>query len=278
MPNYIDLHIHTSFSDGRQTPERVVDDALKLGLKLIAITDHDSIGGFRPAVAHAGDKGLEVITGIELSAAREDEDIHMLGYLFRDDDAPLLEMIEKFRQIRVERCKKMVVKLNELGMVTDFDEVLEKAGKATIGRPHLAEVMLEKKFVGSYNDAFRQYLFVGGPVYVPKAKLTPSEAIDLIHQAGGVAVLAHPAVTNRDELIAELKMAGLDGIEIFHPTHKKAARKKYREIGLQNGLFFTGGSDSHNRKGRYGDVGDQKVPLEYYQTMKIAWEKRREEK
>lgn len=274
MPDYIDLHIHTFFSDGRQSPENVVDDALKLGLKVIALTDHDSVGGFRPAFDYAADKGLEVITGIELSAAWGEDDIHILGYLFRDDDSHLLEMLDKFRQIRHERCKKMVTKLNQLGMKTDFEQVLKKAEGATIGRPHLAEVMLENKFVASYNDAFQKYLYVGGPVYVPKAKLTPSEAIELLHQAGGVAVLAHPALTDRDAMIAELVSSGMDGIEIFHPTQKKSARKKYRQIGEQFGLFFSGGSDSHHRKGRYGDTGDQKVPYEYYLGMMQAWEKR----
>ena len=274
MPDFVDLHIHSNHSDGRQSPRQVIDDAHELGLKAVSITDHDVVSGYGEAAEYAKNKEIEVISGIELSASKADDDIHLLGYLFRADHSRLLDTLEKFRRIRSERGKKMVARLARLGMKLDYEEVLKAAGEAAVGRPHLAEAMVSNGFAASYNEAFDRYLGVGGPVYVPKAKLTPAEAISLIHEAGGVTVMAHPVLTNRDDMIAEMVAAGLDGIEIFHPTHTQATRKKYRKIARQQGLFMTGGSDSHNRRGRYGDIGQEKVPYEYLTAMKEAWQKR----
>jgi len=274
MPDFVDLHIHSNHSDGRQSPRQVVDDALEMGLKGISITDHDVVSGFVEAAEYARDKEIEVISGIELSASQSGEDIHLLGYLFRPDHEPLLETLEKFRRIRYERGKKMVKRLTGLGMKLEYEEVLKAAGEAAVGRPHLAEAMVNNGFVNSYNEAFDRYLGIGGPVYVPKAKLTPAEAINLVHEAGGVAAMAHPVLTNRDDMIAKMVAAGLDGMEIFHPTHTQATRKRYRHLAERHGLFMTGGSDSHNRKGRYGDIGQEKVPFEYLAQMKEAWQKR----
>lgn len=274
MPDLVDLHIHSNHSDGRQTPREVVDRALELGLKAVAITDHDAVTGYQAAAAHARGKGLEVIAGIELSASKTDDDLHLLGYLFRPDHAGLLEALDRFRRIRFERGRKMTERLGRLGIKIDYDEVLEAAGSAAVGRPNLAEILAKHGYVSSYDEAFEKYLGLDGPVYVPKAKLTPSEAIALIHEAGGVAVMAHPVLTGRDELIGELAAAGLDGIEIYHPTHNRAARKRYRQVATRHGLFMTGGSDSHNRKGRYGEIGQEPVPYTYLEQMKAAWQQR----
>lgn len=275
MPDLIDLHIHTDHSDGRQSPAAAVKSGLSIGLKAISITDHDSVSGVDEAIAFAAGKDIEVISGIELSAAKTDDDIHILGYLLKTDDAEFLEELDKFRKIRFDRGKKMVERLGHLGIKIDYDEVVELANKAPIGRPHVAEVMAKRKVVSSYEDAFRDYLNLNGPVYVPKAKLTPREAIELIHNAGGVAVMAHPKLTNEDDLIVELVHWGLDGIEVSHPTHRPATRKHYRRLAERLGLFCTGGSDSHNRSGRYGQIGHEKVPYEYLTVMKSVWEKLR---
>jgi len=273
MADYVDLHIHTDFSDGLQTPEEVIDQGLALGLKAVAITDHDALEGCRVAATYARDKDIEFITGIELSASQTDEDIHMLGYMIDIDHQRLNETVEKFQLIRQERGKKMVERLVSLGMKIDFDAIRELAGKASVGRPHVAEAMFNRGFVLSYEEAFRKYLYVGGPVYVPKAKLTPQEAINLIHEARGLAVMAHPALTGKDDLIPIMASAGMDGLEIYHPVHKRSQRKKYRKIAEKFGLTISGGSDSHNRKGRYGDIGEEKVPLEYLTAMKARREK-----
>ncbi|MEE9441600.1 MAG: PHP domain-containing protein [candidate division Zixibacteria bacterium] len=275
MPDLIDLHIHTDHSDGRQSPAEAVKIGIALDLKAIAITDHDAVSGVDEAVACDAGKEIEVISGIELSASKADDDIHILGYLFRTDDARLLEALDRFRKIRLERSKKMVERLSGLGIKIDYDEIVKLADKAPIGRPHVAEVMARHGVVSSYEEAFRDYLSLNGPVYVPKAKLTPREAIELIHNAEGVAVMAHPGLTNEDDLIEEMAYWGLDGIEIFHPTHKPAKRKRYRRLAERLGLFCTGGSDSHNRTGRYGNIGHEKVPYEYLTVMKSVWEKLR---
>jgi len=272
MAEYIDLHIHTDHSDGLQTPRQVVDRALELGIKALSVTDHDAVSGYVEAAAYARGKDVELISGIELSASTESEDdIHILGYFFRPDDPSLVETLEKFRRFRIERGKKMVERLADLGLKIDYDDVLDAAGDATIGRPHLAEVMVKEGVVDSYTEAFNRYLYLGGPVYMPKAKLNPAEAIALIHAAGGLAVMAHPALTGKDDLIGVLTATGLDGLEIYHPVHNSAARKKYRQFAKTHGLCLTGGSDSHNRKGRFGDIGDEKVPYEYLAKLKERW-------
>jgi predicted metal-dependent phosphoesterase TrpH len=272
MPDYIDLHIHNDHSDGLQTPRQVVDRALKLKLKAIAITDHDSVSGFCEAAAYAKEKDIEVIAGIELSASTaEINDLHILGYLFRPDDEVLIETLEGFRRFRVERGKKMVERLAQMDIEINYDDVLKAAGGATVGRPHLAEVLVNDGLVNSYSEAFHRYLYLGGPVYLPKASLSPAEAIDLIHKAGGAAIMAHPALTNKDTLIETFKGYGLDGLEIYHPTHDSSSRKKYRKIAQALDLCQTGGSDSHNRKGRHGDMGDEKVPFEYLANLKNKW-------
>ena len=268
MPDFVDLHIHTNHSDGRHTPREVVDCACAVGLKAIAVTDHDTVSGYLEAAAYGLQKGLEVIAGIELSAAKTDDDTHILGYLFRPDHPRLLTMLEQFKRIRAERGKKMVRRLAKLGLTIDYAEVVAAADGAPVGRPHLAQVMIAHNYVGSYDEAFDKYLGLNGPVYVPKAKLTPADAIDLIHDAGGVAVMAHPFLTDRDEMIEELVAAGLDGLEIYHPTQQRAARKRYRRLAGRYGLVCTGGSDSHTRQGRYGEIGHEKIPYAYLEELK----------
>ncbi|MEZ5360468.1 MAG: PHP domain-containing protein [Candidatus Zixiibacteriota bacterium] len=275
MPDFVDLHIHTDHSDGLQTPEEAVDSGLNLGLRAIAITDHDVVTGSIAAQKYAADKNIEVVTGIELSASKENEDVHILGYFFDPYHDELCRTIERFRRIRHERGKKMVERLAAIDIKFDFDDIVRRAGKAAIGRPHLAEALVEGGFISNYNEAFRKYLGLNGPVYVPKAKITPAEAISLLHRAGGIAVMAHPGLTNEDGMIEEMAAAGLDGIEIFHPTHKAVDRKRYRRMAEKLGLVCTGGSDSHNRKGRYGDIGDQSVPGEYLDVMRSVWQNRR---
>ena len=272
MPDFIDLHVHSDHSDGRQSPEQIVDKALELGLIAVSITDHDALTGCIEAIKYAEDKDIEVISGIELSASKTTEDLHILGYMFRPDDERLNRAVENFRRIRYERCKKMINRLADLGMTIHIDDILHTAGRAAIGRPHLAEAMLKNNYVSSYNEAFIKYLHLGGPVYVPKAKLSPIEAIECIHNAGGVAVMAHPQLSEKDDMIEELVKCGLDGLEIYHPAHDRPTRKRYRKLARKLGIFISGGSDSHNRKGRYGDIGDQYVPVECLQDMKARWQ------
>lgn len=275
MADYVDLHIHTCHSDGRQTSAQVVEQALKRDLKAISITDHDTVVALPEVQSCAEGTELEIIPGIELSTTVDDRDLHMLGYLFDSENKRLLDAIRHFREVRERRGRRMLEKLAELDMPIDIQEVKAAAGEAAIGRPHIAQVMLEKKYVHTYNEAFRRYISTNGPAYVPKANLSPQEAIGLLHEAGGVAIMAHPALTNYDEIIPTLKEQGMDGIEIYHPTHRRSDRQRYRKMGKELDLIFMGGSDSHNRKGRYGDIGDEHVPYKYLTVMKEHWRKRR---
>ncbi|MCK5125971.1 MAG: PHP domain-containing protein [candidate division Zixibacteria bacterium] len=274
MPELVDLHIHTNHSDGLQTPEDVINSGMRLGLKAISITDHDVVSGVIEAASYAEGKDIEVVSGIELSVSKAKDDIHLLGYFIDTLHEELVETLERFRRIRQERGRKMVERLAAIGVNIDYSKILASAGKAAIGRPHLAEALLNGGYVSNYNESFRKYLGLHGPVYVPKAKISPAEAISLLHRAGGIAVMAHPGLTNEDNMIEEMAAAGLDGIEIFHPTHNGTDRKRYRRLAEKLGLVCTGGSDSHNRKGRYGDIGDQKVPADYLAMMKNAWHER----
>lgn len=276
MPDFVDLHIHTNHSDGRQSPREVVDRACQLGLKAIAITDHDSVSGYTEAARYARGKGIEVVPGIELSSAQADEDIHILGYLIRPGNKKLAETVKRFRRIRAERGKKMVKRLARLGIRIDYEEVLAAAAGAPVGRPHVAEVLTARGMVRSYNQAFDKYLALNGPVYVPKAKLLPSQAIDLIHRAGGVAVMAHPMLTDRDKVIPELVTVGLDGLEIYHPSHTRAARKRYRQMARRYELICTGGSDAHGRNGRYGEIGEEHVPYSCLEQLKACRARRKQ--
>lgn len=273
MAEYVDLHIHTDHSDGLQTPRQVVDSARELGLAAVAITDHDAVTGVGEAQAYAAEVGVELVSGIELSASTNaTDDIHLLGYFVTISHPRLVETLEQFRRARLERGRVMVKRLADLGLMIEYDDVLSAAGGASVGRPHLAEVLVKNGMVASYHEAFNRYLYLGGPVYVPKSKLSPAEAIDLIHESGGLAVMAHPALTNRDDLIPALVTAGLDGIEIYHPKHKVSDRRRYRLLAKKYRLAMTGGSDSHNRKGRHGDIGDEKVPREYLNGLRERWE------
>lgn len=268
MPDYIDLHVHSNHSDGCMSPQQIVDRGLALGLKAIAITDHDCLSGYEEAAAYAEGKSIEIVAATEFSAEAGKSDIHILAYLFRPDSADFRKALDGFRNLRYERGSKMVERLKALGVKVSFEDVLEIAGKAAIGRPHLAEAMVKNGQVSSYDLAFKRYLFQGGPVYMPKAKLTPAEAIELIHSAGGLSVMAHPGLTKRDDIIDGLVSSGLDGLEIFHPTHSSSSRKRYSQIAVSHHLCLTGGSDAHSRPGRYGDIGDEKVPYEYLIEMK----------
>lgn len=275
MPDFVDLHIHTNHSDGRQSPEEVIDMALELNLKAVALTDHDALSGIAPAVNYARGKPIEVVPAIELSTAVTDDDIHILGYFIDPEHEQLIATIRRFCSIRLERGQAMVDRLAALGMPIDYSEIIALAGTAPIGRPHVADAMVRHGYVESYDQAFQQYLGLGGPVYVPKAKLRPAEAIELIHESGGVAVMAHPGLTGEDELIPDMVAAGLDGLEIFHPTHNRVDRKRYRRLAETYRLVCTGGSDAHNRTGRYGGIGGEKVPYEYLTALRTSWEKRR---
>ena len=258
--DYVDLHLHTNASDGLLSPKEVVEYAIKLNLAAIAITDHDTVDGFKVASKMAPEDMLEVIPGVELSCYYKGFDIHILGYLIDYEIPEFVKKIESFRKERYERGEAMVAKLNELGINLSMETVKSIAGNSAVGRPHVADALVREEFVQTYDEAFARYLGYHAPAYVPKPELTPEHGMDLIHLVRGVAVLAHPGTLKHDEFIPDLVDCGLDGIEAYHSLHDKSAVLRYKNTAKKYGLIFTGGSDCHGpRKGKIL-MGSQRVP------------------
>lgn len=247
MTNQTDLHMHTTASDGDLTPDALIDLAHEQGLTTIAITDHDTTDGVVPAQQAAAAHGITVLPGIELSAeTEEDGDVHMLGYFINMDDAAFQKALEEFRERRYHRGRGMVRKLNELGVPLAWESVQAIAGDAPIARPHIARAMLKAGFVNELQEAFDNYLADDAPAYVSRHRMSPEEAVDLIHSAGGVAVLAHPGLVKRYEPILErLIPYGLDGIELNHPKNAPDVRERVKQFAEGTDLILTGGSDFH---------------------------------
>ncbi len=252
-----DLHCHTTASDGLLTPEALVRRASESRLEGIAVTDHDTIEGVAPAVAAATD--VRIIAGIELSTRWNDRNVHLLGYFLDPDNAALRTEVERIRDDRLTRGNRIVSKLQELGYELTMDDVRAHAvGARVIARPHIARALVAKGYISAVRDAFTQELIAdGGRADVSKVAFSPVEAVGLVRQAGGCAVLAHPAVGHHDgpagsipfELIDELRTAGLAGIEVEHPDHPPLVRDQLRILADELDLVPTGGSDFHGESG-----------------------------
>jgi len=247
-----DLHSHSSASDGTRPPAEVIARAAGAGLDAIALTDHDTVAGVAEAVA-ALPPGLALISGMELSCRRDGHSVHLLGYLFDPEHEELAAQCRAIRQSRVERAKAMVGRLADLGTGVTWEQVAAIAAGGVVGRPHIARAMIEAGVVGSFDEAFTpQWIGPGGRAHVRRYALDPAAAIALLHSAGGVAVLAHPLAVTRgwiagEELIAELALAGLDGVEVAHPDHDMAQRNQLTTVARRLGLAKTGGSDDHGQ-------------------------------
>ena len=251
----IDLHCHTTASDGTCVPSDLVNEAFKVGLSAIAITDHDSVDGIYEATDVGNRIGVVVVPGIELSTEYVGRDIHILGYYMDKNDSCLSEFLEEQCRDRRLRAEKMVCKLNEIGVKISFERVLELSDGGSIGRPHIARALVESKFVTSWTDAFNKYIGKRCYAYVERSKrLTPFEAIKLLHKTKGAAVLAHPGISNIDDLISELIKTGLDGIECVYPAHSPAKEFFYRKIAIDNDLVITAGSDFHGAGSKTGVI------------------------
>jgi len=269
VTKFADLHIHTFYSDGTSSPQEVVDQAKESGLGAVAITDHDTFDGVEPAKESAKAVGLEVICGIELSSQWQGKDIHILGYFFGAPNALLKEEIEKMRGARMERMKMMIEKLKALGMKDiDFEKDFQQLPTSSLGRPHLAMVLKERGHVATIPEAFEKYLAEGCCAYVDKFKITPFEAIALIRQSGGVAVMAHPMVTGKDELIPSFVEAGLRGIEVYYPNHSEVTTQYYEGIVKKHNLIATGGSDAHGKAKTNTFIGKMRVPYDVVEKLK----------
>lgn len=261
----VDLHVHSTASDGRLTPAEVIGEAAARGLVYIALTDHDSVDGIAAAKAAAQSfPNLTVIPGIEVSTDIPQGEVHVLGYFIDYTDPELLAKLEEFKNSRLRRAQEMVAKLEGLGVHIEWRRVLEIVGTSTIGRPHIAQAMLEKGYIPSFKEAFDEYLGHGKPAYVEREKMLPAEAVAIIVKAGGLPVLAHPLTTEDPEgLISELKPAGLVGIEAYYKDYTTEEVEGLLELAQKHNLIATGGSDFHGiEPDEETAIGGADVPLE----------------
>lgn len=246
--NRVDLHIHTTYSDGIFSPDEAVKNAVRLGLRAIAITDHDNVGGILPSVKTALETELEIIPGLELSSRKGDREIHLLGYFIDWQNEKLLKFLEKLKNNRDERMKKMLELLKKRNINISFEKNFSQDFKGTIGRLHLARVMVKETLVKTIKEAFDRYIGDGKSCCVEHACIDYDEAIALIRHAGGVAVLAHPGSAEKEENIFEYVQAGLKGIEVFHSKHSYSHKGMYKSLAEKYNLIITGGSDCHGSK------------------------------
>jgi len=249
MAYFADLHCHSTASDGVDTPARVVERAAAAGLKVLSLTDHDTVDGI-PEARTAGEKfGVEIIAGVELTCYHNRKEVNILGYGIDIDDERLAEHCRRFVAARIDRAHQIGGRLAELGVPVDVDALIAKTDGGVVGRPHVANALLEAGHVQTLQEAFDRFLANGGPADVPKMSVLPQECITLIHDAGGIASIAHPGIWDQFDLIPHLASIGLDGVEVWHTGHSKDECDRLEEIADRFGLAKTGGSDCHGKLG-----------------------------
>ena len=268
----IDLHLHTRFSDGSLTPVEVVDLAHQAGVTAMAITDHDIVDGIPHALEAAAPLGIEVIPGVEISSRFNEQELHVLGYFFDWQDSTFRDHLAQQRRSRQIRNPRTIERLNALGLALTKEEVNAKAGSGSIGRPHIAQVLVDKGYVRDTREAFDRYLKEGAPAYVPRTLSDTREVIAWIRDAGGVPVLAHPTWTRCQgeplyRLCADLKEAGLLGLEVFYSSHDRRQTSRFLELAKRLDLLVTGGSDFHGTAKPGIQVGRGKGNLKVPDTL-----------
>lgn len=267
---FADLHLHTFFSDGTFSPEEVVAHGKRLGFACLALTDHDTVEGCERMAAACAAERIEFIPGSELTAEFGEHELHILGYGFDTRHPRLLAEMVKFQTVRQDRIREMVARINELGVPLEVNSVFELANCRAPGRPHVARALVKAGQCASLDEAFERFLKKHRPAWVPKAKMSALEAITLIHEAGGLAVMAHPGLNKCDEVIPELVKAGLDGIECYHTKHTNNTASHYLNITRQYGLLVTGGSDCHGLSKGKPLIGGIKLPIHYVHKLQKA--------
>ncbi len=257
--SFVDLHVHSTASDGTRPPDEVVREAKRIGLKAIALTDHDTLDGIAVATETGIALGVRVVPGIELSAVEGDAETHILG-LHLSDTRQIEAQLVALREMRRGRAERIVHRLNELGVRVEMVAVLEQAGAGAIGRPHVARAMIAEGWAVDFRDAFDRYLGSGRPAYVPKDRLSASDAIGVIHRAGGIAVLAHPAQSGTRDRVEAFTRAGIDGVEVRHPSHTPEDVARLTALVDFFGLVPSGGSDWHGAAEGARTLGMMRVP------------------
>lgn len=248
--DYVDLHTHSNKSDGSLSPTQLIDEANRIGLSAIALTDHDSIDGLEEAINRGNELGIKVVPGVELSCEYNGRDIHIVGLFIDYLNKDFHDQLKAFVNSRDIRNRKMCQKLTDAGMPVIYEEMIEKYGDSVLTRAHYARYMLEKGYIKSLSEAFERYIGDHSPYYIPREKVTPSQGVSLILSAGGVPILAHPILYKlgkeaMNNLVSELKEYGLVGIEAIYSTYTSADERYIREIADKYGLLISGGSDFH---------------------------------
>ena len=243
----VDLHLHSTASDGRFSPAELVRKAATEGLSVIALTDHDTVGGIDAALEAAKSfPGLRLIPGIEISTDAPKGEVHILGYFIDHTDTNFQAALDKMRNSRRERARQIVTRLEEMGRPIDWERVCEIAGGGTIGRPHIAQALLEKGHIESFREAFEKYISRDGPAYVEREKVTPSGAVEMVIEARGLPVLAHPlTIPEPEEMVINLKKVGLIGIEAYYASYPAEDIERLVSIADRHDLIATGGTDFH---------------------------------
>ena len=280
MTGGVDLHAHTTASDGTLSPRELVSAAARRGVRVLAVTDHDSTDGLRDAVDEAAKHPpLTIVPGLEINCdapGAAGAEVHVLGYYVDHEAGWFQDFLREQRVERVARVHRIAARLAELGMPIDPAEVFAIVKEGSAGRPHVAQVMVQRGYVRSVREAFDRYLHANGPANVPRKRLTPAEAVRIIRRAHGVPVFAHPGLADRDALIPELVEAGLMGIEAIYAEHSAAQTAHYKDLCRAHGLVATGGSDYHGeRSGRTNLLGHPPVPMSVWEELKAAAEKAR---
>lgn len=245
----IDLHAHSTASDGVLSPQQLVRFARDCNISVLAITDHDTLEGLPVAGTEADRVGVHLVPGVEITAHVEDLEVHILGHFIDPDDRRLAEFLASSRSDRIKRVHRMVEKLWTLGLPLDVDEVLRPASGPSVGRPHVAQAMIRRGYVASLKEAFDRYLTSGKPGYVERSRIPAALAMRAIKEAGGMTSLAHPGDYGHDEIIPFLVQQGLNGLEVYHPEHNTESLFRYERMRLEYGLLAVGGSDYHGTGG-----------------------------
>lgn len=262
VPGFVDLHAHSTASDGSREPADVVREAKRIGLAAIALTDHDTVAGITEAVTAGEALGVRVVPGVELSAVEGDVETHILGLHLSDTHELEAKLIE-LREMRRSRAERMVQRLNDLGVRIEFASVLEQAAGGAIGRPHVARAMIAEGWAVDFRDAFDRYLGNGRPAYVTKERLPVTDAVMLIHRSGGLAILAHPSHSGTRERIAAFVEQGMDGVEVRHPSHSSEDISRLAALVQHFSLVPSGGSDWHGSADGPRTLGMMRVPADW---------------
>jgi predicted metal-dependent phosphoesterase TrpH len=268
MPGGVDLHTHTVASDGTYRPSELVAEAARRGVRVLAVTDHDSTDGLAEAIETArAHPPLTIVPGIEINCDVEAAEIHVLGYGMDYEAAWFQDFCRAQREDRRARVYRTAERLADLGLPIDVERVFALVQEGSAGRPHIARVMLERGYVKTVREAFDRYLAAGKPAHVPRRKLTPEDAVRLLRRAGGAPVFAHPGLADRDALIPSMVEAGLMGIECYYSEHSPAQRGAYLDLCRRYDLVATGGSDFHGPQVRAATLGHPTVPLAVWDAL-----------